>query len=195
MKSFSWWQQVYFFIQCDKINLIYIAMTNNQRIPETFLDKRTTCSVEGEDVSFTFGSTFRCVGFRAAAGTPPTLPLWRGLLIRCRVQIWTTAGNLLSKQSWIILMSSNTNIKIRRETCWVLPLATIAAQDGARWRGQTLQGGWRQNLLGSKLRQLGKPLLKIYLWENPASPTNAHKYTVYIHSPPINNLYAEYSQR
>lgn len=51
-----------------------------------------TWPVKGEDVAFTFGSTLGCVGLRAAAGAPPTLPLGRNLLVSGRVQIWVHMG-------------------------------------------------------------------------------------------------------
>lgn len=46
-----------------------------------------TWPVEGEDVALALGGAFWRVRLRAAAGTPPTLPLWRHLIVGGRVQV------------------------------------------------------------------------------------------------------------
>lgn len=82
--------------------------------------------------------------------------------------------------------------KVLCVTCWVLPLAAIAPQNGTRWGGQALQSRWRQNLLGSKLWQLGKSFLKVHLWQHPSSPTHTHKDRIHsIYTPSINNSNTE----
>lgn len=72
-----------------------------------------------------------------------------------------------------------TSLDHKDGTCGVLPLAPVAAQDGAGRGGQALQRGRRQNLFGPKLRQLRKALLEIHLRQDPARPTGTHQWGIY----------------